>query len=130
MIYDDRSMKVGSRVKVYWNLHKNCYSVVSLEKRKRGLVVAHVERLNLENAVFKVSQKGRERVLREKRKNVHAYIEGFITNKIPLISEQISYNPYRLPFFHTVDGTKVDSRRLTLLEIRKNRSPSICGEIN
>lgn len=65
------------KVKVYFNLHKHCFSVVSLEKGDSyGKVVAHVSEIMLSEVKFKVSEAGRQRVLREKRKNVHAYCVG------------------------------------------------------
>ena len=127
MRYEAEHMKTGKKVRVYWNLHKKCFSVISLEKEKKGLVVAHVNELNLDNPVFKVSEKGRQRVLREKKKNVHAYVEGTITSTTSSIVEQIKYNPYKLPFFHTEDGTKVETRNIAILETRENKTPSIQG---
>lgn len=44
----------------------------------KGRVVAHAKGVALDDARTIVSQAGRERVLREGRKNVHAYIEGYI----------------------------------------------------
>ena len=37
-----------------------------------------VRPLYLKNCEFKVSEAGRKRVLKEKRKNVHAYVKGFV----------------------------------------------------
>ena len=64
------------KVKVYYNLHKNCYSIVSLEKENYGKVIKHENCVPLFDAQFKVSEKGRQRVLREQKKNVHAYVVG------------------------------------------------------
>lgn len=54
---------------VYWNLHKQCFSV-----KHRGAVVAHATRILAKRAEFRVSETGRQRVLAQGRKNVHAYI--------------------------------------------------------
>jgi hypothetical protein len=43
-------------------------------------VIAYINRLFLRDVIFKVSEKGRQRVIRTKHKNVHAYIEGYITD--------------------------------------------------
>ena len=61
------------RVKVYFNLQKDCLSVIDAET---GLLYCHAHRVELHDAKFRVQPAGRERVLREKRKNVHAYIVG------------------------------------------------------
>jgi hypothetical protein len=61
------------RVKVYFNLQKDCLSVIDAET---GLLYCHAHRIEIRNAKFRVQPAGRERVIREKRKNVHAYIVG------------------------------------------------------
>ena len=61
-------------VRVYRNLHKKCYSI-----QQDGLVKAHATELYLFDSVFQVNKKGRERVLVEKKKNVHAFVvESFV----------------------------------------------------
>ena len=67
----DRSRKVF----VYKNLHQNCWSI-----RQDGLVKAHTKYLYMWDCLFQVNQKGRERVIKEKQKNVHGGILGYITN--------------------------------------------------
>ncbi len=61
------------KVFVYKNLHKNCWSV-----KQDGLVKMHALEVHLYSCNIKVSRKGRERVRREKRKNVHAGIRGYL----------------------------------------------------
>jgi hypothetical protein len=93
------------RVRVYRNLHKKCYSIVSLEGENKGRVIAHEQTVLLEDATFKVSQRGRERVLREKRKNVHAYVKGtLLTPDFPVEDciggwEKVTYNPHKMTQF-------------------------------
>jgi len=65
-----------SRVKVYRNLHKKCWSVASLQKPNYGIIVGHENTIVLKNCTFKVSEKSRQRVIKEKRKNVHAWVIG------------------------------------------------------
>ena len=94
---------VGKRVYVYRNLNKGCWSIKSL---KTGRVVAHAQNLTLKDVIFKVNEAGRQRVIRDKRKNVHAGIVGTIMapnctryqleHKIP-----VTYNPYKAPTFVT-----------------------------
>ena len=61
------------RVKVYFNLNLDCLSVIDAET---GLLYCHAHRVEIHNAKFRVQPAGRARVLREKRKNVHAYVVG------------------------------------------------------
>jgi hypothetical protein len=88
---------IGERVFVYRNLHKKCYSVKSL---KTGRVIAHVDSIDLVNFSFRVSKAGRERVLREKRKNVHAGVVGYVSCPVnKAYSTDVTYNPYKYNSF-------------------------------
>jgi ribosome maturation protein Sdo1 len=81
--------------------------------------VKHVNWALLENAKFVVSQAGRNRVLKEKQKNVHAVVRGNLVDcklekapwpwrvlleSMPL--RRVSYNPYRKAAFFLVDTEK------------------------
>lgn len=92
------------KVKVYRNLTQRCYSVMH-----KGIVIAHVLSCKLTNATFKVSEAGRQRVIKQKRKNVHAFIEGeWDRSEIGMFDavnvNRVSYNPYKSPYF--MDGDK------------------------
>lgn len=87
-------------VKVYYNLHKKCLSVVANEGENKGRVIGHVQEISLVNVVFKVSAAGRARVLKEKRKNVHATIWGRMTAEdLGQLPTAITYNPYKYSSF-------------------------------
>lgn len=79
-------------IRVYWNIHKQCWSVVV-----KGRVVAHADTLWLKNVSPRLSQAGRLRVIRDGRKNVHAYLEGELGAPPgkPLCQGQIIYNPWQ-----------------------------------
>ena len=83
-------------VRVYKNLHRRCYSV-----QQDGLVKAHIDLddvFYIESAYTKVFQAGRNRVLLEKKKNVHAFICGLLKygeESDRRCSRRISYNPYK-----------------------------------
>ncbi len=95
-------------VQVYRNLHKNrpdggaVYSVRNAD----GIVEDHTSFIALSDCKLRVSDKGNKRVRDEKRKNVHAYIQGkrediFWT---PTKTEEewaveITYNPYKYDSF-------------------------------
>lgn len=95
---------IGQRVFVYYNLHRGVWSVRALSGPARGRVIAHSDHVVLSQAHGRVSKAGRERVLREKRKNVHAGIVGtlqaldkpcgFFEAGLP-----VSYNPYKYENF-------------------------------
>ena len=93
----------NKNIEVYYNLHKKCLSV-----RKRGLVIDHVRSILLKNAEFVVQPAGRKRVLKEKRKNVHAYVRGerVAVASFDSRSERITYNPYKNKSFVSVETGK------------------------
>jgi hypothetical protein len=100
------------KVFVYYNLHKHKWSVKDV---KTGRVIGHYYDVSLYNAKFKVSAAGRARVLKEKRKNVHAGVEGYLTKDVlarkmdgTILWEsqserhKVTYNPYKYDTFVTV----------------------------
>jgi hypothetical protein len=66
-------------------------------------VVSHVKEAYLEGVKFKVSETGRQRVLKNKRKNVHAYICGKLIDHLPPCDafHSARYNPYELEKFQS-----------------------------
>ena len=103
------------RVEVYWNLHKKCWSVRSTAT---GRIIAHRESLHLMFVKWVVQPGGRARVLREGKKNVHAFARGYLVPEQGHYStflvdagelsdaDALMYNPYRMEGFQTVDGGK------------------------
>lgn len=103
--------------KVYRNLHKNCLSIIDKKTRR---VAMHRESVVLKNAFFTVSQSGRKRVLKEKRKNVHAFVHGEVIEtdfKFPDRSPQEAYyNPYKVSsFVDRASGLPVTEAAMVLL---------------
>jgi len=86
------------KVKVYFNLHRKLFSVVDV---KTGKVIDHSRGLSLNDPEFRVQEGGRQRVLRERRKNVHAYIVGHLdlAYNIPREALETTYNPYKYNSF-------------------------------
>jgi len=110
------------KVKVYFNLHRKLFSVVALEGERKGRVIAHETELWLANAKFKVSEAGRQRVLREQRKNVHAFVVGEIgyATGEAMVFRQVTYNPYLYSSFVFKDSKEpVYSADLVWLENKK-----------
>ena len=64
------------KVEAYRNLHNGKYSVKALEGPNKGRVILHCDHVELGNVEFKVSQAGRARVLKERKKYVHATVRG------------------------------------------------------
>tara|TARA_R110002020_G_scaffold178080_1_gene370848 strand:+ start:522 stop:986 length:465 start_codon:yes stop_codon:yes gene_type:complete len=98
-----------NRVRVYRNLHLDCWSVKDFDSKspRYNRVIEHPWEICLEEVTFIVSQAGREKVLKEKRKNVHAFVQGTQVLKVDLpsgsspdiITKVVSYNPYEASQF-------------------------------
>jgi hypothetical protein len=76
----------GDRLEIYYNLHRKCLSARGLEGSYRGRVVARPKGILLKNVRFVVQPKGRERVLQEGRKNVHAFVRGILVQLNPSLN--------------------------------------------
>lgn len=88
---------ISKPVKVYRNLHKGCWSVLQT-KNKRERVVAHLKQIQLKDCKFVVQPKGNQTVRERKRKHVHAYIKGYVIDRIPSgvhCGKFVTYDPYK-----------------------------------
>lgn len=112
---------VGTEVEVYRNLHSKCWSI---RDRRTGLVVAHAAAVTLRDAEFRVSEGGRQRVLRERRKNVHAVVRGTLMARTSVRYHELPrarYNPYEAGYFTDAGtGERVDTARRVLLTVSGN----------
>lgn len=130
-------LPVGERVEVYRNLTRGCLSV-----RHRGRVVYHLEEhedITLEDCKLVVQPAGRQRVLDEGRKNVHAYISGTLmlhtrspadyewkqgqtywdTGELFCNVGEAYYNPYKQDHWTNSLGNRVDTARW--VQFRNNK---------
>lgn len=80
---------------MHWHFHKKCYSIVDPKTR---LVVKHSEGpIFMKDVEFVVRPGGHKRVLKEKRKNVHAFIKGTrMKSSSTAVRDAVSlhYDPY------------------------------------
>ena len=78
-----------------------------------GIVQGYPDEVHIVGVRFKVSQKGRERVLREKSKNVHAGVQGACMPAISTVDLtedgwfEVEYNPYLYDSFVDLDGQPI-----------------------
>jgi hypothetical protein len=101
--FKGRSIKPGRKVFAYRNLHHDVWSI-----QQDGLVVAHADEALIENARFTVAEKGRQKVIREGRKNVHAGVRGTWAHGMLMATggwvTRVSYNPYRAGYFYDAES--------------------------
>tara|TARA_R110002020_G_scaffold2751_10_gene12948 strand:- start:606 stop:1046 length:441 start_codon:yes stop_codon:yes gene_type:complete len=117
-----RMPKIGTRVFVYLNLHKTKKqgkAIWSVKSCKTGRVIAHTDTIVLEDVEFVVQQAGRARVLRERKKNVHAGVRGTVSSKSAFSSNlEAKYNPYKHGFF-TLEASWWDSHESSIQGIKQ-----------
>jgi hypothetical protein len=123
------------RVYVYFNLHRKCFSIKALEGPNKGRVVAHRDDVLLFDGTFKVSEAGRQRVLRERKKNVHAGVVGhwigsiddeLTIERIVYNGTPITYNPYKYnTFVHLYGEHPIETGRLVALTVNENKRSHI-----
>lgn len=93
--YKGRSLQLDKKVRVYRNLNNKKLSVM-----QNGLVIGHTDVITLSDATFIVNEAGRQRVIKENRKNVHAFVEGwFVPSYLFKGEKTVTYNPYNFPTF-------------------------------
>jgi len=108
-------------VSVYRNLHNGKWSI-----RQGGIVRCHADAVYLKDAEFAVGAKGRERVLKEKRKNVHAFVRGKVADihKFRRASGywyKVGYNPYKNETFVKMeDGNPILKAKFAFMDVRED----------
>ena len=102
----------------YRNLHRQMFSVQCAATR---LVIGHATSLLLNDVQFIVSEVGRQRVLREKSKNVHAKVAGKLAHneaqqlQVEQDGVRVMYNPYLYDSFVTEDGKRLRGAQAVIL---------------
>jgi len=96
---------------IYRNLHTGTFSV-----KYKGKVIAHPTTLTAHGVEFRVSQKGRAKVLAERKKYVHAFVvadEWYDFSGIQVDDKrhltEVLYNPYKYRAF--VNGVTEEPQR-------------------
>jgi len=97
-------------------------SVQTYIKGKGWLVAGHVTDAIVAKVSFKVSEPGRQRVIRDRRKNVHAWGEGVLIGQSDTEIDcpiDLAYDPYRNETF-VERSTQRPIRRADFLIVRNN----------
>lgn len=110
------------KVEVYWNLHRACWSV---REAHGNLIKDRPHRLyvELEDVKWVVQKGGRERVLREGKKNVHAFARGTLVKRGGHDNRKgcgepigVTYNPFENEtFVNRQDGQPVRTCKLAIM---------------
>lgn len=105
-------------IRVYRNLHTGLWSV------KQGVVRFHTQCIFLKDVTFPVNERVRQRVIANKRKEVHAFVMGFITQTgdAPLFDayckdkREVTYNPYKNETFVCKDRKVISAAMCCLIK--------------
>ena len=111
------------RVEVYFNLHQKLFSVRDC---KTGKVFAHSTHVTIRDPKFVVRQSGRNRVLQERKKNVHAFVRGELEDlfhhglddlvEAVVHGIPVTYNPYKYESFVVKDSEQpIDKAKMAVL---------------
>jgi len=100
---------MSAKYYIYRNLHTGGFSV-----RYKGEVIDRPNVFGADGVTFKVNEGGRQRVIKEKKKNVHAFVVADKYSEFchaPVDGTSlITYNPYVADYF-TCEGNRIDSAK-------------------
>lgn len=106
----------------YFNLHKKCFSV-----KYKGKVIKHLDQFWGVGCEFRVSEPGRQRVIKNKRKAVHAYVVCDVIDQTFIDTgdetAKVRYNPYEGPHFMS-DGQPIHFARVVKFTV-VNKKPVV-----
>ena len=94
---------IGKKVMCYYDLHRHTFSVTY-----KGLVMLKADYLRLSDVEFRVRKGGKQKVRDEQRKNVHAFVIGYLDDYCefpcedipqPESNKVVTYNPYKYDSF-------------------------------
>lgn len=101
-------------VEVYKNLTKSRQAkstVYSIRDSKTKKVINWSNAFTLKNVTFHINEKARQRVIANKRKEVHAWVKGelLMYDILPSLRRKITYDPYKDMVFHFHSGKKIEN---------------------
>jgi hypothetical protein len=117
-----RRVHPAKQVRLHRNLHSRQNPRKKYSIMQGGLVVGHTSQFMLRKCSFIVRPAGRKRVLETKRKNVHAFVFGFVAMEGGMgttaadargLPAKITYNPYKFDSFVCENLTQEPYRVIT-----------------
>lgn len=97
--FKKRKIDFDKPVRVYRNLNRKG---VVWSIKQGAYVVAHATELVLQNCKLIVWEAGRQRVIKEQSKNVHAFVTGYVLKDRSDVKTKwfpLRYNPYKYESF-------------------------------
>ena len=109
---------------IYYNLNKHVFSI------RAKKTVSYARMVLVDNPKFVVRQGGRNAVLRDRQKNVHAFIKGVMQELASAPNtdglRKVSYNPYKHGFFYDVHTDEpIYDAKYAVLTLDENNKPHV-----
>lgn len=114
--FKNRQVELNRPVKIYRNLNARFPNEAYSIKQGR-YVVAHTNDIILNDCVFFVSEKGKQRVRSTGKKCVHAFVEGVIGefDELPInLFAKVTYNPFNNDKF-MCNNSPINSAKLIVV---------------
>ena len=126
-IYEEQISLIDPKkpLKCYRNLNRRLGDEKDFWSVKQGNIVRfHCRCIFLKDETFPVNEKVRQRVIANKRKEVHAFVMGFITQTgdAPLFDayckdkQEVTYNPYKNETFVCKDRKVISAAMCCLIK--------------
>ena len=127
--YKGRTIELAQEVEIYRNLNNGMWSIRDAKTKQ---ILAHATAVSLHEPTFHVQPAGRDRVRRERRKNVHAYVKGrYIMPYLAPPTEwddqyqEATYDPYNneyfvvddAPIFQATFARFTENKKLEVIEL-------------
>lgn len=111
-IFKKRKLDFDEPVHIYRNLNRKG-RVFSI--KQKGLVVAHTEYFVLKDCSFIIQKKAKEKAIKEQRRNVHAFIKGYLGTEEDILNSFswiLKYDPfYKKGFIVCNDHKEYDVKK-------------------
>lgn len=118
----DWDIYIGQTARIYRNLNNGRMSI-QVKLNRSWKVVGHVTSAVMGDVKFHVGEAGRQRVIRTRHKNVHAWGEGLLLSETDgsiYAPIHLAYNPYLDTSFKQ-GGTDNSISACSFLVVRSNR---------
>jgi len=113
---------------IYYNINKRIYSI-----RAKSVPVSYAKAVKVDKPIFVVRAGGRAAVLRDKQKNVHAFLKGEMKtlDAKPDIDglKRVKYDPYKYGYFYDVETHEpIHEAKYAILVLDENNRPHVYVE--
>lgn len=121
-------VREGARIRTYWNLHKDCYSIVHAEGDNYGRVAGYLRMpFLLKNVEFRVQEATRQRIVEDGVRDICAYVVGRVESlgsvapkhiqRMQNRGRHVQFNPFTGDSFVDEGGNSVEQASILLCTV-------------